>query len=306
MIHDSIHRPVLLNEVIKFLNPRPGEFIIDGTLGGGGHATEILEFVGRDGRLLGIDWNAQAIARCREQMKNYPTVILLQENYANILEILSAKGGSAAGGNENLGKADGLLLDLGFSSDELEFSGRGFSFRKDEPLLMTYDNSRLPVRDILSQTNEEELARIIYEFGEERFSRRIAKAIKESARKKKIETSGELAGIIAAALPKNYERGRIHPATRTFQALRIYANDELGNLKTILDALPQILKDGGRAVIISFHSLEDRLVKNAFRDMAKAGTAEILTKKPITSSQEEIASNPRSRSAKLRAIRIAS
>ena len=301
-----MHTPVLLNEVIKLLNPRPEEFIIDGTLGGGGHTREILEFIGRDGKLLGIDWSAQAIAQCWEQMKDYPNVILLQENYANIPEILKDK---------NLGKADGLLLDLGFSSDELEFSGRGFSFRKDEPLLMTYDNACTPVRDILSQTNEEELARIIYEFGEERFSRRIAKAIKESARKKKIETSGELAGIIAAALPKSYERGRIHPATRTFQALRIYANDELGNLKTILEALPQILQNGGRAVVISFHSLEDRLVKNAFRDMAKAGTVETLTNpegkrfsngagKPITSSQEEIASNPRSRSAKLRAVRL--
>lgn len=308
-----MHIPVLLNETIKLLNPRPGEFIIDGTLGGGGHAAEILRRISPGGILLGIDWNLTTIEKTQNKISAISKSeflisksILVCGNYANTPEILKDK---------KLELADGLLLDLGFSSDELEFSGRGFSFRKDEPLLMTYDNARMPVRDILSQTNEEELARIIYEFGEERLSRRIAKAIKESTRKKKIETSGELAKIVAAAAPKNYERGRIHPATRTFQALRIYANDELGNLKTILDVLPRILNSGGRTAIISFHSLEDRLVKNAFRDMAKAGTAEILTNpkgkrfsngagKPITPSREEIASNPRSRSAKLRAIRI--
>lgn len=297
-----MHIPVLLNETIRLLNPRPGEFIIDGTLGSGGHAAEILRRISPGGILLGIDWDLTTIEKTQDKISAISKSefliakpVLVCGNYADTPEILKDK---------NLGKADGLLLDLGFSSDELEFSGRGFSFRKDEPLLMTYDNSRIPVRDILSQTKEEELARIIYEFGEERLSRRIAKAIKEFTRKKKIETSGELAKIVAAAVPKNYERGRIHPATRTFQALRIYANDELGNLKTILGVLPQILRKNGRAAIISFHSLEDRLVKNAFRDMAKAGIAEILTGKPITSSREEIASNPRSRSAKLRAIRI--
>lgn len=267
------HTPVLLKEVTELLDPKPGEFFIDGTAGSGGHSKAIQEKVGPTGKLLAIDWEKTG------------------ENYADLAEILKKK---------NLGKANGLILDLGFSSEQIG-GGRGFSFQKDEPLFMTYDPSAEPLKQILKELTEEELAEIIKEFGEERYAWRIAKAIYEQERQKPIETTFELAEIIKRAVPKNYERGRIHPATRTFMAFRIYANHEMENLEKVLQDLPEILKPGGRAAVISFHSLEDRLVKNYFRDYAKAGKIKILTKKPITATKEEIAANPRSRSAKLRA-----
>jgi len=187
----------------------------------------------------------------------------------------------------------------------LESSGRGFSFKKDEPLLMTYDPSATPVKDILRELDENTLADIIFEFSGERFSRKIAAAIKMRGRKKKIETSGELNEIIKAVLPKSYERGRIEPATRTFQALRIYANHELENIEKVIKKLPEILKPEGRIVFISFHSLEDRMVKKSFKRMAKQGELEIMTPKPIRPTREEARENPRSRSAMLRAAKLA-
>ena len=207
-------------------------------------------------------------------------------------------------------KADGLLVDLGFSSEQLEASGRGFSFgesSKNEPLLMTYDDSRTPVWRILREEGEESLANIIYEFGGERMSRQIAKAIKDRGRRQAIMTAGALADVVREALPGGgktrgaYEHGRIDPATRTFQAFRIYANGELENLKTLLNNLSEILKPGGRAAIISFHSVEDGIVKRAFQSLAKEGKIEIITKKPVEATREEIKENPRSRSAKIRA-----
>lgn len=267
------HIPVLLKEVIELLDPKPGEFFIDGTAGTGGHSRAIREKIGPSGKLLSIDWEKTG------------------ENYADLAEILK---------NKNLGKADGLLLDLGFSSEQIG-GGRGFSFQKDEPLLMTYDPNAEPLKEMLKELTEEELIKIIKEFGEERFARRIAKAIYEQERRKPIETTLELAEVIRGAVPKNYERGRINPATRTFMAFRIYANHELENLEKLLQNLEQILKPRARVAIISFHSLEDRLVKNYFRDYAKIGKLKILTKKPVTATKEEVAANPRSRSAKLRA-----
>lgn len=291
-----MHQSVLLQEVIKYLDPQKGEFIIDGTVDGGGHAAEIFEKIVPGGMLLGIDWDKNMIAKCKARIAKRENVILENGNYADLPEILKEK---------NLPKADGLLLDLGFSSEQLENFGRGFSFGPaavGEPLIMTYGDDRKPVAQILRELKEAELADIIFQFGGERYSRRIAKAIKEGSKEKPIMTSGELAEIVKSAVPKNYERGRIDPATRTFQALRIYANDELGNLERALRNLPAVLKSGGRTVIISFHSLEDRLVKNAFRELKKTGLAEVLTKKPVTASEEETRTNPRSRSAKLRAI----
>ena len=210
---------------------------------------------------------------------------------------------------EGKGKADGLLIDLGFSSEQLAESGRGFSFEeahRDEPLLMTYDDSRIPVSAILRETDEKELANIIFELGGERMSRQIAKAIKDRERKgrRHIETSGELADVVRGAVSRGYEHGRIDAATRTFQALRIYANGELENLEKLLASLPQIVKPGGKAAIITFHSLEDRIVKNAFRTMAKESGAVLITKKPVSASREEIMKNSRSRSAKLRVIQL--
>lgn len=286
----SVHKPVLLNEVILLLDPQPGEFFIDGTFGSGGHSRAILEKIGQTGTLLAVDWDPG--------IKKFPipNFQIHIGNYVDLPEILKEL---------KLPKADGLLLDLGFSSDQLEHSGRGFSFRKDEPLLMTYSDQKKPVYRLLTELSENEIAGIIKTYGEERFAKRIAAVIKTRIKKRSIITSGDLAEVIKMAVPKNYERGRMHPATRTFQALRIYANQELENLEGLLKKLFEVVKPGGRAAIVSFHSLEDRLVKNYFRDYAKVGQLKIITKKPIVVGEAEVAANPRARSAKLRAaIRI--
>lgn len=277
--------------------------MIDGTVDGGGHAAAIIKKIVPGGRFLGIDWDASMIAKREAERRETEQAHAVNEhythgNYAELPAILA---------KEKLGKADGLLLDLGFSSEQLQSSGRGFSFSEsaaDEPLLMTYDDSRAPVAKVIRELSEEELADVIFKFGGERLSRRIAKAIVFQGKKKRIMTSGELAEVVRSAVPGGYERGRIDPATRTFQALRIYANDELGNLTNILSVLPEVIKPGGRIVIITFHSLEDRIVKQEFQKLAKEGVLEILTKKPVAASEEEIEKNPRSRSAKLRAAVI--
>lgn len=290
-----MHKPVLLKEVIDFLDLKPREFAIDGTINGGGHAKEILKKISPGGTLLGVDWDKSLIEKTSQVVVSQESeVILVCDNYAHLLETIAKKKQ----------KADALLLDLGFSTEQLESSGRGFSFEKDEPLYMTYSESEKPVAAIIRELKEEELARIIFELSGERYSRKIAKAIKEAGRKEKIISSLKLAEIIGEAVPKSYEQGRINPATRTFQALRIYANHELENLERALRTIPEILKKGGRAVIISFHSLEDSLVKNYFKKLEKEKIAEILTKKPVEPTDEETNNNPKSRSAKLRAIQI--
>ncbi|MBI4085197.1 MAG: 16S rRNA (cytosine(1402)-N(4))-methyltransferase RsmH [Candidatus Liptonbacteria bacterium] len=296
------HIPVLLKEAIEVLKPEPGRFFIDGTIDGGGHAEEILKRISPKGRLLGIDLDDSMIESLKrsgrlEKYSKENEIEIFCGNYANLPEILKEK---------NLPKGDGLLLDLGFSSEQLESSGRGFTFKKDEPLIMTYDPSATPVREILRNIEERELADIIYQFGGERFSRKIAAAIKRAGRKKKIETTGELNEIIKSELPKNYERGRIEPSTRTFQALRIYANRELENLENIIKRISEAVKLEGRVAIISFHSLEDRIVKKFFKRMARQNEIEILTPKPIRPTKEESSRNPRSRSAMLRAARVIS
>ena len=268
--------------------------MIDGTVDGGGHAAAIVRKITPGGKFLGIDWDKNMIAKRRAEAAHGTNEKYVHGNYAELQTILA---------KEKLPKADGLLLDLGFSSEQIAHSGRGFSFSESsagEPLLMTYDDSRKPVAELLRQLSEKELADIIFEFGGERFSRRIASAIKQEGKKRAIVTSGELAETVRSAVPKNYEKGRIDPATRTFQALRIYANDELGNLKRVLENLENILSSGGRIVIITFHSLEDRIVKQTFQKMAKESKISIITKKPVAPSREEVEENPRSRSAKLR------
>ncbi|MDI6717585.1 MAG: 16S rRNA (cytosine(1402)-N(4))-methyltransferase RsmH [Patescibacteria group bacterium] len=301
------HNPVLLNEVLEILNPKPGDFIIDGTINGGGHSAAILGKIGKTGKLLGIDIDTEMIKKTREKIAStvnfqlsISNLILTRGNYSHLPEILK---------KHKLSKADGLLLDLGFSSGQLN-SDRGFSFLKDEVLDMRYDMrnnaERFPTAaEIINSLSESELADIFYKYGEERFSRRIAKAIVEERKKRRIMTTLMLAEIVKKAVPRGYERGRIHPATRVFQALRIYVNKELENLESILKNLKAVVKPKGRVAIISFHSLEDRMVKNCFRDMKREGTAEIITKKPITAAKEEILKNPRSRSAKLRVIQLA-
>ena len=296
-----MHVPVLLNETIKALDPKPGEFFIDGTFGGGGHTASILERMMPTGKFLAVDWDANSLKENQSQIEakfqnSKIQIFWINDNYANLPEILKQK---------KLPKADGLLLDLGFSSEQLENSDRGFSFKRDEPLIMTYSKASQPVFRLLAVLSEGELEEILRKFGEERFAKRIAAAIcRKQKSRQPIRTSRELADLVRQSVPKHYERGRMDPATRTFQALRIYANRELENLETLLQNLEKIVKSGGRVAIISFHSLEDRLVKNYFRDFSKAGKLKILTKKPIVPGTEEIKANSRSRSAKLRAAQL--
>ncbi|MBS3903429.1 MAG: 16S rRNA (cytosine(1402)-N(4))-methyltransferase RsmH [Anaplasmataceae bacterium] len=289
-----MHLPVLLNEVIEELNLAPGKIIVDGTVDGGGHAGEIVKRLKPHGVFIGVDWDKGMVKELQSTIKvTGVKTSFIHGNYADLSSILE---------KEKIGRIDGLLLDLGFSSEQLENSGRGFSFLKDEPLLMTYDDSRAPAWKVLRELKEDKLADIIFEFGGERLSRRIAKAIKTEERKKPIKTSGQLAVVVKEALPQSYERGRIHPATRTFQALRIYINQELDNLQTVLENLPRVMSPSGRVVVISFHSLEDKIVKDAFRRLVEEKQVKLLHKKPIVASAKEIAQNPRSRSAKLRTI----
>ena len=288
------HTPVLLNKVLEILAPTSGQFVIDGTMDGGGHAAEIIKRITPKGTFLGIDLDKEMIAEAKKKFSEDKGVDinLVESNYADIPKVLKDK---------KLGLADGMLLDLGFSSSLLA-SGWGFSFRKDEPLLMTYGSAGPTAAEVVNGLSEKELADIFYTYGEERRSRQIAKRIVEARKKKRIMTTGELSSVISGTVGKSYEGGRIDPSTRVFQALRIYVNGELENLAQVLAELQDILHPGGIAVIISFHSLEDRLVKQAFKQMESDGAAEILTKKPVTADLEEQRDNPRSRSAKLRAI----
>lgn len=290
-----MHTPVLLHEVVRALDPRPGDFMVDGTVDGGGHAAAIIAAIGPKGRFLGLDLDAEMAAICRSRLPDRPGVDIVTANYADLPTVLAQR---------DQGPPDGLLLDLGFSSEQIARSGRGFSFgpaAREEPLLMTYDDAQIPVRDLLRSIPEQELADIIFRLGGERFSRRIARAIVQARRKRPLMTSGDLADIVRSSLPHGYERGRIDPATRTFQALRIAANGELENLERILAAVPDLLAPGARIAIISFHSLEDGIVKRTFRNWVREKRMEPFTKKPIVASREEIMENPRSRSAKLRA-----
>ena len=287
------HTPVLLNKVLEVLSPEPGSFVIDGTVDGGGHAEKIIKAIGPKGTFLGLDLDNELLEKTRARFKEAKAkVILINDNYANLPNILK---------DRHLGKANGLLLDLGFSSEQLEDSGRGFSFTRNEPLLMNYKSSGVTAAEVVNGLEEKKLAEIFWLYGEERFSRQIAKHIIEARRHKKIITTFDLVEIIKNAVPKFYEHGRLHPATRVFQALRIYVNQELSNLEEILKNLTNILKPDAVVAIISFHSLEDRLVKNYFKEMDKEGTIKIITKKPIVAEVDEVRLNPRSRSAKLRA-----
>jgi 16S rRNA (cytosine1402-N4)-methyltransferase len=285
------HVPVLLKEAIEFLAVRRGGIYIDATVGLGGHSYEIAKRLGAPGHLIGLDKDPAAleIARAKLTGDDWPQVTLLQRSFAEI-----AKGHKPA-------TIDGILADIGVSSLQLDDAARGFSFQADGPLDMRMDpRSERTAEQVVNHLDERQLADVIYEFGEERRSRRIARAI---CRSRPIRSTAHLAEVIsAAARPMNQAERRIHPATRTFQALRIFVNRELDDLKALLEAAPRILKPGGRVVVISFHSLEDRIVKDAFREGGmKDKYFRVLTKKPITASEEEQDRNPRSRSAKLRA-----
>jgi len=298
--HGSGHVPVLLKEAIDFLNIQRGGTYIDATVGLGGHSYEIAKRLGAPGHLIGLDKDPAALEIAREKLvagrgspvvgdPDWPTIELRHSSFADI-----------ATSDRPPATIDGLLADIGVSSLQLNDAARGFSFQAEGPLEMRMDpHSELTAEQVVNQFDERELADLIYEFGEERRSRRIARAI---VRSRPIRTTVQLADVVsAAARPMNQAERRIHPATRTFQALRIFVNHELDDLRELLKAAPQLLKPAGRLVIISFHSLEDRIVKDAFREGVKQGHYKLLTKKPVTASEEEIDRNPRSRSAKLRA-----
>jgi 16S rRNA (cytosine1402-N4)-methyltransferase len=297
------HVPVLLHEVVEILGPKPGAFIIDGTIGGGGHARALLKRLEPGGSFLGVDRDAVAVNNLQSLATDFPAmrkVIVRRASYSQLPVLLKEL---------DLPGADGLLLDLGISSDQLDgeekgFTGRGFSFRRDEELDMRFDTTAKPVHEVLAELSAERLAAVIQEYGEERYAKEIAVALKSAGTLAPIMTTGRLAQVISAAVPKSYEHGRIHPATRTFQALRIYANGELLHLKQVLEALPGIVASGGRVAIISFHSLEDRIVKDYFKQMEKEKRARLITKKPIVASGQELFANPRSRSAKLRVLEL--
>ena len=297
------HVPVLLQEAIDFLAVRRGGAYIDATVGLGGHSLEIAKRLGAPGHLIGFDKDPKAleIARNvvgrsslvvgRNQEHDWPTIELRHGSFA---ELAKDQGPTTKD------EADGILADLGVSSLQFSDSARGFSFQAEGPLDMRMNPmSELTAEQVVNQFDERELADLIYEFGEERRSRRIARAI---VRSRPIRSTAQLAAVVsAAARPMNQAERRIHPATLTFQALRIFVNRELDDLRQLLEAAPQLLKPGGRLVIISFHSLEDRIVKDAMREGSRQGQYKLLAKKPVTPSEEEIASNPRARSAKLRA-----
>ncbi|MBP6884514.1 MAG: 16S rRNA (cytosine(1402)-N(4))-methyltransferase RsmH [Candidatus Pacebacteria bacterium] len=291
------HVPVLLHESIEGLAPKRGGVIVDGTLGAGGHSSEIAKSVGKEITIIGFDLDQSALDIATKKVGEAGgKLIPVHANFKTMAKECEKLG---------FGKVDGVLLDLGISSMEIGQSGRGFSFMHDEPLLMTLTNpiteTTLTAKDVVNSMKEDELADVIYTYGEERFSRQIAKAISMARRNEKIETSGRLADIVASAVPASYRKGRINPATKTFQALRIYINDELGSLKEGLEGAWKILKPNGRLAVITFHSSEDRIVKNFFKELPKEQKI-IHTKKPIAPSRKEILENRRSRSAKLRII----
>lgn len=286
------HVTVLLNETLEYLNPKNGDIILDATINGGGHAKKILEKIGKDGKLVGIEQDAVIFEKLKSE--NLKNLILINGNFRDIDILVPTKS------------LNGAIFDLGMSSLQLEESGRGFSFQKNEPLLMTFksylESSDLTAKDIINEWNEEEISNVLFGYGEERFSRRIAKNIVEQRGIKPFETTFDLIKVIERSVPVSYRHKKLHFATKTFQALRIAVNDEIETLKNGIKKAFDLLIPGGRLIVISFHSLEDREVKHYFKDLAMEDKGKILTKRPIIATDEEQKINSRSRSAKLRAI----
>jgi len=287
------HIPVMLNEVIDHLRPKSGNVFVDGTLGLGGHAEVILRLIGAQGRLVGIDRDAQAIDIVRKNFKNYQGQWdLIHDNYCHIDKVLERL---------RIQKVDGILLDLGLSSFQLEDPLRGFGFRVEGPLDMRMDqSSHIAAFDLVNALSEREISSLLKEFGQERWHHRIARYIVAHRSQKPIETTIELSHIVLKAMPRQSKREKIHPATRTFQAFRIAVNRELEALQEALGKCVQCLKIGGRIGVIAFHSLEDGIVKHQFRALAKTGKLNLVVKKPIRPSEGEVQLNPRARSARLR------
>lgn len=287
---EKIHTSVLLHECMEYLSPETGKLYVDGTLGLGGHTEKILQLSAPEGRVLSFDWDESAIAKATERLQEFGDRFQVQRrNFAEISEGLDSVG---------IDQIDGMMIDVGLSSLQLDMGKRGFSFQQDEVLDMRMDSRReMTAGSILQNSTEEQLADIFFYYGEERQARPIAAAIVAQRKIEKIEMTKQLVGVIARAVPKRFHPKRIHVATKVFQALRIAVNTELENLGTILDEGVKYLKPGARFCVISFHSLEDRIVKRKFRDN---DSLVVLTSRPIVATEEEIAANPRSRSARLR------
>lgn len=302
------HVSVLLQETIDGLAVKPDGIYVDGTTGGGGHSYEICKMLGENGRLICIDQDAEALAAAEKRLEPFAGIVtLVKSNYAQMKEVLKQLG---------IDKVDGIVLDLGVSSYQLDNAERGFSYREDAPLDMRMDREQtLTARDIVNEYPESELYRIIKEYGEERFAKNIARNICKRRQDKPLETTFELVDIIRGSMPAKARNGKSHPAKRTFQAIRIECNQELEVLRQALDEMVDLLKDGGRISIITFHSLEDRMVKTSFRRQENPCTCppdfpvcvcgnkpkgKVITRKPILPSEEECEQNTRSKSAKLR------
>ena len=303
------HVSVLLNECLEGLNIKENGIYVDGTLGGAGHSSEILKRLSNEGRLIGIDQDTDALKAAKERLKDYSNVTFVHSNFSNIENVLN---------NLNIDGVDGILMDLGVSSYQLDEGERGFSYMKDAPLDMRMNRENdFSAYNVVNEYSEEDLYRIIRDYGEEKFAKRIASFIVENRQEKNIETTLELVEIIKNAIPAKARREGPHPAKRTFQAIRIEVNSELSILnKTIEDGVEKLNK-GGRMAIITFHSLEDRIVKNKFRDLSvscrcpkefpvcvcgEKAKVKIISRKAIEPTKEEVEVNPRSRSAKLRVI----
>ena len=304
------HVSVLLEETIDSLNIKPDGIYVDGTLGGGGHSLEICKRLGDGGRLIGIDQDMDAIRAATDRLKNYSDkVTIVHSNYQNIDSVLR---------DLSIGGVDGIVLDLGVSSYQLDNADRGFTYREDTPLDMRMDQSQpMTAKDIVNEYSEQELFRVIRDYGEDSFAKNIAKHIVKARQDKPIETTGELNDIIRAAIPARVRQGGGHPSKKTFQAIRIELNRELDVLEQSLDKMIGLLNPGGRLSIITFHSLEDRIVKNIFRKnmnpcicppefpvctCGRVPTGKVITRKPIVPDAEELSNNKRAKSSKLRVI----
>lgn len=295
---DTVHKTVLLKETVDYLNLEKGDVVVDATLNAGGHSLEVLKRMNGEVTLIGIDADKDALDRAKTTLSKVEgNVIYIESNFKDLKKVLIDSGN---------GQVNKFIFDLGLSSDQLETSGRGFSFKRDEPLLMTFaknpKENELTAYDVVNDFSQENLATIIKGFGEEQFSGRIARTIVEARELGPIKSSGQLAEIISSAVPARFRKGKIHPATKTFQAIRIAVNAEYENLEKALEDAFELLAPKGRISVITFHSGEDRIVKKIFKEFQNTKKGKLILKKPITASLDEVKENPRSRSAKLRVI----
>lgn len=295
MFEEKLHVPVMLEEVLEYLNLAPGKIIVDATMGNGGHSREILKRITPGGRLIGIDRDENSLNICRQRLAEFKdNTEFVHANFSDIDQVL---------GNLKIDKVDGIIFDLGISTYQLLDSQRGFSFQEEGPLDMRMDkNSYICAYDLINNLNENEISQMLWNFGQERWHNRIARLLVQERKNEPIATTKQLANLVMRAIPYRYRKSyyRIHPATRTFQAVRIAVNRELEILESAIKKAVDILKKQARICVISFHSLEDRVIKHTFRAMAADGIIDIITTKPLTPRMSEIETNPSSRSSKFR------